>query len=310
MIYFAHEINSALRERLEQELNEEELVFAPWPKNLEDITIVVGSGSTLTWSRLEALPRLKWVHSVSAGVDMMPLDKLREHNILLSNSRGIHGKPIAEQILGMLIAFSRGLHGYWRNQETRRWERQYPVDELTGKTLVILGAGSIGREVARKAQAFDMTVVGVKSNREPMANFDRMLSIAELDDVLPEADFVVVLVPLTSKTHHLINDYRLHRMKSSAVLINFARGVVVDQSALTRALQDHTIRGAGLDVFKEEPLPAEDPLWTMEQVIITPHTGGWTPYYDERLVEIFMANWRAFRNHQPLITAVDLVKGY
>jgi phosphoglycerate dehydrogenase-like enzyme len=253
---------------------------------------------------------LQWIHSVSAGVDSVPFERLRERGILLSNSRGLHGRPIAEQIMGTLIAYSRGLHVFWKNQREHRWDRTYAVDELMGQTLLIVGAGSIGREVARKAKAFDMVVLGVRSQAEPLLNFDAVYGAEALNEVLPQADFVVVLTPLTPKTRHLISAPQFSLMKPTAVLLNYARGPVIDQSALVQALQRHQIRGASLDVFEREPLPADDPLWTLDGVLLTPHTGGWSPHQDEREATLFLSNWDAFQRHQGLPTAVDLKRQY
>lgn len=318
MIHFAHSIESHLESMLREAIPTEKWLFAPLPAATEsdalkaslDTTVLVGSGANITAEGLQSLPHLQWVHSVSAGVDTLPLKYMREHGILLSNSRGIHGKPIAEQILGMMLSFSRQLHHYWKNQEERHWERQYFPDELSGKTLLILGAGSIGRELARKAKTFDMTIMGVNTHGGDLSDFHHVLSLDSVNTVLPETDYLVVLLPLTQKTHHFVDHRRLSLLKPSAVVINFGRGPVVDQAALTQALSDGTIRGAGLDVFEDEPLPHDSPLWEMDDVLITPHTGGWTPHYNERLVEIFLANWRSFLAHEPLVTGVDLDAGY
>lgn len=318
MVYVGVALNESAQYTLKQRIGDEHICFGPipgdedepWPQELCRCEVLMLWGSRVTETLLERLPHVRWIHSVSAGVDSVPFARLQERGILLSNSRGLHGRPISEQIMGTLIAFSRGLHVFWRNQQAHRWDRSYAVDELTRKTLLIVGAGSIGRELARKAKAFDMVVRGVRSFAEPLPYFDAVYSVEDLEALLPDADFVVVLTPLTPKTYHMISTRQLSRMKPSAVLLNYARGPVIDESALVQALKRHQIGGASLDVFEAEPLSPDSPLWTLDNVLLTPHTGGWSPYQDEREVTLFIANWEAFQQHEPLPTAVDLARRY
>lgn len=318
MVYIGVAVSESAKNTLRQQIGDEQLCFgtipkdeeAQWPAELCNCEVLVAWGSRITETVIARLPKLRWIHSVSAGVDSVPFARLRERGILLSNSRGLHGHPISEQVMGTLIAFSRGLHVFWQNQREQRWERSYTVDELTGKTLLIVGAGSIGRELARKAKAFDMVVLGVRSQAAPLPNFDAVHGIEEIEKVLPHADFVVVLTPLTDKTYHLISTPQLSVMKSTAILLNYARGPVVDEHALVNALQTHQIKGASLDVFETEPLPADHPLWTLDGVLLTPHTGGWSPHHDEREVALFLSNWEAFQRKARLPTSVDLERQY
>ncbi|MCL6515835.1 D-2-hydroxyacid dehydrogenase [Alicyclobacillus sp.] len=314
MILIAHRLKPRVVEALRLALPNERIELAERPDpadpRLREAEILVAVGSALTEEVLGACPKVRWLHSVSAGVESVPFHLIRARGLLLTNARGAHGKQMAEQILGMMISFTRGLHHNVRRQMEHRWDRGYRLGELSGRHLVILGAGSIGREVARKAKAFDMRVTGVRRNPAPMPNFDAVVGMESLDDVLPEADFLVILTPLTPQTHHLVGAARLARMKPSAFLINFARGDVIDEAALIQALREGRIRGAGLDVFHEEPLPADSPLWDMENVLISPHNGGWTPLHDDRFLEIFLANHRAYRAGERMPTLVDLDAHY
>lgn len=316
MICFIHPLNSQLENLVRHEITDDVVVFPPKDELEEsfhivrDATIVVGSGDNLKETLIKNMVHLKWVHSVSAGVDTFPLEILNERGILLSNSRGIHIKPISEQILGVMISFSRSLHRTWVSQGAHRWDPGQRKDELFQKTLLVVGAGSIGQELARRAQAFDMKVVGVKAHPVPHPHFNEMVSLDSLDDYLPQADYVVLLLPLTKLTYHVMDARRIGLMKETGILLNYGRGPVLDQMALVEALKEHRIGGAGLDVFEEEPLPPDDPLWKFDNVLITPHTGGWTPYHDERLVEIFLSNWRAYHAFGTLTTPVDIGAGY
>ncbi|MCL6625368.1 D-2-hydroxyacid dehydrogenase [Alicyclobacillus shizuokensis] len=315
MLYFAHRMREEDNAALVAGVHDR-VVFGPlrgdggYVQALQEAEMLVCPGGAITAELINHCSQVRWIHSVSAGVERAPFALLRERGIQLSNSRGIHGKPIAEQALGMMIAFSRGLHANWQNQRERKWERVYPLSELTEKTLCIVGSGSIGREVARKAKAFDLRVVGVKRTPEPLPNHDDVFGFEQLDAALAVSDYVLVLTPLTETTFHLFDRARFARMKPSAVFLNFSRGDVVDEAALIEALQSGQIAGAGLDVFHEEPLPPESPLWSMDQVLISPHNGGWTPHHNRRLVPIILDNYHAYREGRPLPTGVDLERGY
>ncbi|MCY0898846.1 MAG: D-2-hydroxyacid dehydrogenase [Firmicutes bacterium] len=320
MIFVGAPLGETAQHQLRQAIGDERISFGTipsdaeaggaWPDALLDCEVLVTWGSRVTPILVDRLPQLRWIHSLSAGVDTVPFARLRDRNILLSNSRGMHGRPIGEQIMGTLIAYTRGLHVFWQNQRDRRWDRHYPIDELTGKTLLIVGAGSIGQELARKAKAFDMMVIGVKMQKTSLRHFDVVYGMDELAEALPQADFVVILTPLTRQTYHFISAPQFAVMKSSAILLNYARGPVVDEDALVEALRTHQIRGAALDVFDEEPLPLDHPLWTLDGVLITPHTGGWSPHLDKRMVELFLANWTAYQRGETLPTAVNLDREY
>jgi D-2-hydroxyacid dehydrogenase (NADP+) len=259
---------------------------------------------------LEQCKNLRWLHSFSAGVETAPFDWLKARGVVFTNASGIHGLQMAEQILGMMIMFSRGLHVSLRNQLRARWSAEHRVDELYGKTLLIVGAGHIGQETARKAKAFDMRVIGIKRQPAPLPHFDEVRGPGALHESLAEADYVVCLVPLTPQTRHWFDAKAFDAMKATAVFLNFARGAVVDEQALIEALKSGRIGGAGLDVFETEPLPADSPLWRMDNVIITPHNAGLSPQYNARAVDQFLRNYQAFREGRPMESVVDLDQRY
>lgn len=217
---------------------------------------------------------------------------------------------MAEQALGMMLSFTRGLHHHWDHQHQKVWDQKVPVRELYGQTLVIVGAGRIGIEVARKAKAFDMRVTGVKRTPENLEYFDEVVDLQHLHKALAAGDFVLVLTPLTPDTFHLISAEEFAHMKPSAVFMNYARGDVVDETAMIDALASGQIAGLGLDVFHEEPLPADSPLWTMDNVLLTPHTSGLSPTYTSRALDLFVANYHLYKEGKPLLTQVDLDRKY
>lgn len=272
--------------------------------------IVIAHASEGYRSLLVASPALRWFHCLSAGVEGLPFAALAERGVVVTNSSGIHTTQMAEQIIGFMIMFTRGLQLNVRNQMQHRWERSYPLGELAGQTLCIIGAGRIGQELARKANAFDMRVVGVKREPEPLPFFHDVLPADRLHDALREADFVVALTPLTAATRLLFGEREFRAMKPSAVFLNFARGGVVDESALVDALRRGIIRGAGLDVFETEPLPPDHPLWSLDNVVMSPHNAGNIPDYHARAIRLFVDNYRAYRTGRPLPNEVNLALGY
>ena len=268
---------------------------------------------------LPELPNLRWFQQWGAGADwLMEHPVLAKSDLIVTNVSGVHAVPISEQILAYLLAFARGLPRAVRNQTAGRWQRgaAWPetapgLSELAGKTMLLLGVGAIGERTAKLAKGLELRVVGVRRNPERSAEFvDEMVDLNRLHDVLPDADFVVLTLPLTNDTHHLIGESELRAMKDSAILVNIGRGGLIDERALVRALQEGRLAGAGLDVFETEPLPETSPLWRMENVIVTPHTAGDTPHYDERALAIFLDNLRRYRAGEPLTHVVDKELGY
>jgi phosphoglycerate dehydrogenase-like enzyme len=272
-----------------------------------DILIVLG---WLGKDVLISCRRLRWVFSLSAGVEKLPLAELAAAGVTVTNARGIHGPQIAEQTMGVIIAFSRQLSRCLRNQQHKKWEQLLPVDELTGKTLCIVGAGSIGQEIARKAKAFDMRVIGVKRRPSALPHFDEVWPGDELPAALRQADYTVLITPLTDETYHLIGSTEFQVMKPGSIFINVSRGDTVDEAALIAALQNGSIAGAGLDVFHEEPLPPDSPLWEMENVLITPHNAGLSPHYADRIIDLFAASLACYREGMPLPNQIDPGRKY
>ncbi len=276
----------------------------------------------------QAAPDLRWVQGHFAGVDML-LDHPLLRSIALTTSSGVHASNISEYILMMMLAFAHRLPRmieYQRRVEWPhdRWTRFVPR-ELSDSTLGIVGYGSIGRHTARLAKAFGMKVLATKRDvqhtsdngwrlsgmGDPAGEYvDRWYAPDQLPSMLAESDYVAVCVPLTPETRNLIGATELKAMKSDAIVINIARGGVIDQAALIEALRSGTIGGAALDVFVQEPLPADSPLWTLPNVIISPHVSGFTPHYDERAMTLFAENLRRYVNGEPLLNVVDVKRGY
>jgi phosphoglycerate dehydrogenase-like enzyme len=235
-----------------------------------------------------------WLHALSAGVDHYPLDRLRDVGVAFTNASGVHAEPAAEQVLAYLLAFERNLHRAVRHQERREWER-YRGTELRGRTVGVVGLGAIGGRVAELASALGTRVVGTKRNPGTAPDaVDEAHPPDALPRVLDRADYVVLACPLTDDTRGLVGPDEFAAMRDDAVLVNVARGEVVQEDALIAALRDDAIAGAALDVFAAEPLPEGSPLWGIEDVIVTPHVAGSTPAYWARNAALLAGNYERF----------------
>lgn len=259
---------------------------------IETATVVISQ--YLSGEKLSAAADLKWVQATSAGIDHYDLDRFRERDVVVTTASGVHAEPIAEQVLGYMLHFERTFHQGVRQQAESRWER-FRGTELAGKTVGIVGTGAIGERVAELSQAFDMTTIGTRNDPttcpEPISE---IFGPDGLHTVLGRSDYVVIACPLTEETHHLVGIKELSSMKPSAVLINVARGAIVNEDHLTTSLHNGGIRGAALDVTETEPLPPSSPLWDLSNTLITPHMAGSTPCYLDRLGDLFLENYGRF----------------
>lgn len=245
-----------------------------------------------------------WVQALSAGVDSYPREAIRAAGVTLTNASGVSAEPIAEQVFGYLLAFERRFLDSQRNKDRNVWER-VEGGEIHGKTLGIIGVGAIGTRVAEVGQAFGMEVIGTKRNLESTPDaVDEAFGADETATVCRRADYLVVACPLTDETEGLIGADEFRLLSSDAVLVNIARGEVVDEEALVRALQYGQIRGAGLDVFETEPLPADSTLWDLSNVLLTPHMAGSTPRKHERWADIIAENCRRYAAGEELVNQV------
>jgi phosphoglycerate dehydrogenase-like enzyme len=257
---------------------------------------------------------LRWYQQWWTGVDwLMRHPEVAGMDFVLTNTSGMQSIPISEHVFGLLLCFARDLHRAVRAQARHEWIsfRQQHLFELARQRLLLVGVGAIGVRVARLAEALGMEVWGVRNHPERDApHVAAMFGPAQLLELLPQVDSVVVTVPLTEETRGMIGARELQAMKRSAHLINVGRGGVIEEPALIRALEAGEIAGAGLDVFEEEPLPADSPLWDMENVIVSSHYAGLTPHYNERALEIFLDNLDRYRAGEPLKNVVDKKRGY
>ena len=273
---------------------------------LEIIPEVDAMYGRITPELLARAKKLCWIQTPMAGLEHYMFPALAQSDVTLSNMQGIYSDNIADHVMGYILMFARGFHIFLRQQLQRNWAKEAPVLHLADTTLGVIGLGGIGTAVAKRGAAAEMRVIATNAVEIEKPDFvDALWGIDQLDELLAEADFVVSCVPHTPETFKLINTDQLKQMKKTGYLINISRGVVVDLAALTAALEAGEIAGAGLDVFETEPLPADHPLWGMENVIITPHTAGAGPHTRERRIEVVTANLRRFVAGEPVCNVVD-----
>jgi phosphoglycerate dehydrogenase-like enzyme len=277
---------------------------------------------------LELAPALRWLQLHSAGADHILAHPVMYSRVLITTTSGIHATPIAEYVFASILAYRWRVPLWTHCQRDGEWPsgrwNLYARPELQGSTLGIVGYGSIGREVGRLGRAFGMRVFAsrrtagrsehgytVNHTGDPAGSVpERFFPAEALHDMLAECDYVVIAVPLTPETKHLIGEATLRAMKPSAYLVNIARGPIVDEAALIRALREGWIGGAGLDVFEQEPLPADSPLWHLENALLSPHVAGFTPHYDQRAVDLFAQNLARYVAGEPLLNPVNKAAGY
>lgn len=277
--------------------------------HIETADILICWGSLNLQELLPKAPRLKWIHTLSAGIDGILTPDLVNSKIILTNSRGIHGISMAEHVLGIILSFTRGILIAHDNQKNHVWDRIH-VEEIYDKSIAIIGLGSIGREIAKRAKALGMKVSAVKHTMTTELFVDKLYTADQLPQALSTADFIVVTLPLTPDTYQLFSTEIFSKMKKSAYFINVSRGAIVNEADLITALNDKVIRGAALDVFAEEPLPEDSPLWNTPNLFVSPHIAAKSPYYMDRSLKLFMENLNKFLQNAEMLNVINKERGY
>ena len=279
------------------------------PSLIGRIEIVFGS---LDHSLFPQAHRLKWLQATGAGMEWAQHPEIMSHTVILTNVH-IHAVQISEHLFGMLLMLTRALHSAYRQQLGRAWQRDTLLSDLeiiAGKTLCVVGLGSIGQRCAMLGKAHEMRVIGVRNHPQATPYVERVYGPRKIREALSQADVVIVVLPSTAHTHNLIGHREFAAMAKGVFFLNAGRGQTVDTDALVEALGNGTVKGAGLDVVDPEPLPPNHPLWKMSNVIITPHTSGSFPRYNESATRIFLDNLRRYAKDEPLQFVVNKNKGY
>jgi phosphoglycerate dehydrogenase-like enzyme len=306
--------------RLRRGFPQVEIVDLPSYEEIEaqirDAEIVIAW--SLRSEQLKSAHQLRWIHSPAAAVHQLMLPEVVNSNIVLTNGRDINGPVVAEHVIALILALAKNLAQAVRLQKLRVWGQETIWNsrprprEIAGATLGLVGLGSIGSRVAKHAAALGMRVMAVRETLEKPTpeGVERVLPLSEIDDLVSQSDYLALTVPVTPATRDLMNASRFAKMKPDACLINVGRGPLVDEVALLAALRERRIGGAALDVFEQEPLPVDSPLWDLEHLLITPHTAGLTEKLWDRQYALIEENLRRYLEDRPLLAMVDKHKGY
>lgn len=235
--------------------------------------------------------KLKMVQAISAGTDRLPIEYMENHHIMYYNAKGVYSIPMAEWALMSVLEICKNAHAFFGKQQGHIWEKDRLLLELTGKKVCIIGYGDVGRETAKRLAAFGTEITAVnRSQVEEDGIISRWLPLNRIDEALPEADIVILCIALTEETRGLLNEDRLRLMKQGSILVNIARGTLIDEKALISCLKERKFRGVALDVFEKEPLPAESELWEMAGVIVSPHNSFVGDWITERMFDLICKN--------------------
>lgn len=288
--------------QIKTELTEDDLpsveISVGWPKKFSE--------------RLLSSDQLKWVQSISAGVDYLPLNDFSKREVLLSNGSGIHALSISEHIIGVLLGYYRGLNESVKKQEQKVWAQEsIHYDQLSGKNLLVVGTGHIGQQLSKSIHSLGVNVYGINTTGHPAEGFVETYSIKNMAKIVPEMNIVVGILPGTHETYHIFNSDIFGKMKKTGIFINVGRGDTVHTKELISALEEKQFAFAALDVFEEEPLPESNPLWTFDNVLITPHISGMTVDFQNKFMKIFLANLKSYLSDRELsVNQVELTRGY
>lgn len=259
---------------------------------------------------ISKLKKLKWIQLSSIGIDQLPKQKAKNHGIVVTNNKSGYSIPMGEWIVMKVFELLKNSKEFYRKQSEHKWQMDTTILELYNKTICFVGTGSIAMEAAKRLQGFEANIIGINTSGKKVDYFKQCYPMTELCTALGQSDVVVLSIPSTKETHHLINENNLGLFKKNACLVNIARGSVIDEAALAKALELGIIRGAALDVFDEEPLPQDSPLWQLNNVIITPHNSWVSEMRNERRYNIIYENLKRFISNEKLINIVDIDKGY
>lgn len=259
---------------------------------------------------ISKLKQLKWIQLSSIGIDQVPRNKVKDLGILVTNNRSGYSIPMGEWIVMKILELLKNSKELYHKQSEKKWKMDTSILELYNKTVCFVGTGSIASEAAKRLQGFDVTIIGINTTGKKAEYFNSCYPMAEINQVLAQSDVVVLSIPSTKETHHIINENTLPLFKKGACLINISRGNVIKESALIEALSTGHLRGAALDVFEDEPLRPDSILWDLENIIITPHNSWISEMRNERRYDIIYNNLKRYIAGEKLMNIVDIEKGY
>ncbi|WP_298834425.1 D-2-hydroxyacid dehydrogenase [uncultured Planococcus sp.] len=300
------------QQRLSTEFPEVDFHFLYKDKTrLPSADIIVTYGEDLTAEDIASAENVKWIMVASAGIEKLPHQAIAERGITVSNVKGIHKIPMAESALAHLLSLKRSLPLIYENQRNQEWDRRTRSSELHNSTALILGPGAIGSEIGRLLQAFGVKTIGCNRSGTEALYMGEMVSFENILEKLPDADYVISILPSTQETNYLLKRAHFQAMKKTAIFMNLGRGDLVSDEVLLEALQNEEIAFAVLDVFEQEPLPKGHPYWSMNNVIVSPHVSSHSGKYVERALDVFIPNLKKWLADQTVpANLVDMEKGY
>lgn len=272
-----------------------------------EIIVCFNPFQNLSYSMLQSV---RWIQLVSKGISHVPQEIVQSENIRITNNAKATSVPIAELIISYLLQLYKQAPLFYRQKEVKKWAANQDILEVSGKTIGFLGTGNIASEAAKRLKAFDAVILGLNHLGHAANYFDQVFPLSELETFLPKCDVVVSTLPQTPDTYHLLNGHTLSLLKRGSCIINVSRGSVIDEAALISKLQEHHFLGAALDVFEQEPLDLNSPLWSLDNVIITPHNALYSDQYNTRVFEMIYENLKRYRDKKELINPVDFNRGY
>lgn len=280
-------------------------------EQLEAVEVFFTYGYDMPEEIISQMKSLRWVHSGQAGIDAMPKELLGEMGVFVSNSRGINSVTIAEYVMCMLLNLERNTYKFYEAFKQHKWDMETSLDEVMDKKITILGMGKVGMEVAKRAKGFDMEVTGVNLAPVESVYLDHALTTDQMKEAVKACDYLVICMPLTDETHHMVDKEFLSGMKKSAVLMNVGRGPIVKTQDLVEALKQGNLRMAILDVLEEEPCPENSPLWELDNLIITPHIAGdRQKSYMPRMMRILCDNLNKYPDFKQMENPVNIKLGF
>lgn len=287
-------------------VKEEELIYSDDLENIE-VLICYDPFKTL---EIEKMKKLKWIQLSSIGIDQLPAEYVKNTSIIITNNKGGYSIPMGEWIVLKALELFKNSKRLYENQVSRKWKMDTSIMELYGKTIGFIGTGTIALEAAKRFQGFGVNIVGVNTDGRDIQYFNKCYAMSELNEMLKLCDVVVGTIPYTKATHHLINEDRFNVMKPGAYFINVARGSIVDEVSLIKNLKDGKIAGAALDVYEEEPLKENNPLWDLSNVVLTSHNSWISEMRNHRRFDLIYKNMMRYVQGEGLVNIVDLNKGY
>lgn len=280
-----------------------------YSEELKDVEILTcyNPFETLDISKMK---KLKWIQLSSAGIDQLPIEYVKNNGIIVTNNRGGYSIPMGEWIVLKILELLKHSHKLYEKQKNKLWKMDTTILELCGKTISFIGTGSIAEEAAKRLKGFDVKILGLNTTGKKVQNFDKCYPLKDINEMLEISDVVVITIPYTKETHHLIDDEKFKRMKDASYIVNVARGSIINEKDLIKNIQAGKIHGAALDVVEEEPLHFDSPLWNLENVIITPHNSWISDMRNTRRFNMIYDNMKRYVENEKLLNVVDLNRGY